>query len=338
MKKYIFLLTAIVLFAALSGCSGNTVGTNDKDIPAIPIEELTNKFKEGIYQEVEPNSRKVKNFDTKEQWIQHMSSFMDEDLAKTYANDFFYEEEDGLYLRSRGGPIMLITDKPYELKKVSDREVQVTQINETEMTGKYQLTVTFKFKDDRWIIQNYDFKVLEAEEESLSPDEAEKIISTRADNVLSLIADKNMEGLIDFVHPEKGVRFSPYSYVDIENDLVFKPTDLQQFFSSSHEYCWGSYDGTGEPILLTPAEYYNRFIYNHDFKNADQVSYNKQLFQGNMINNAPEVYPGAIIVEYHFEGFDEKYAGMDWQSLRLVFEKYQGEWLLVGIIHDEWTT
>jgi hypothetical protein len=36
-------------------------------------------------------------------------------------------------------------------------------------------------------------------------------------------------------------------------------------------------------------------------------------------------------------GFDPEYEGMDWRSLRLVFEKKNDIWYLVGIIHDQWT-
>jgi (p)ppGpp synthase/HD superfamily hydrolase len=43
------------------------------------------------------------------------------------------------------------------------------------------------------------------------------------------------------------------------------------------------------------------------------------------------------MVEYHFSGFDPKYEGMDWRSLRLVFEEKDNIWHLVGIIHDQWT-
>jgi hypothetical protein len=42
-------------------------------------------------------------------------------------------------------------------------------------------------------------------------------------------------------------------------------------------------------------------------------------------------------VEYYFPGFEAQYEGMDWKSLRLVFEQHQGSWKLVGIIHNEWT-
>lgn len=29
--------------------------------------------------------------------------------------------------------------------------------------------------------------------------------------------------------------------------------------------------------------------------------------------------------------------GYDWCSLKLVFECYQGDWYLVGLVHSEWT-
>ena len=110
---------------------------------------------------MEEGSRRVINFTTKAQWVQHMSEIMDEDLAQTYTDEFFYEKEDGLYLLSRGGPFMLILDQPYELKKIDETKVQVTQISENVMTGKYELTVTYEYRDGRWIIQNQEFNIIE---------------------------------------------------------------------------------------------------------------------------------------------------------------------------------
>ena len=42
-------------------------------------------------------------------------------------------------------------------------------------------------------------------------------------------------------------------------------------------------------------------------------------------------------MEYHFPGIDPKFEGMDWRSLRLVFEQKNCTWYLVGIIHAQWT-
>lgn len=171
----------------------------------------------------------------------------------------------------------------------------------------------------------------------LSSEEARQIIEQRANEVITALQEKDMETLSNYVHPDKGVRFSPYAFVRPEDHVVFSAEEIQGAFEDEPVYHWGTYDGSGEPIDLTFSEYYDEFVYSQDFAAAPQVGYNEVLGQGNTINNAQEVYEDAIIVEYHFPGFDPQYEGMDWESLRLVFQEYQGTWYLVGIIHDQWT-
>lgn len=162
------------------------------------------------------------------------------------------------------------------------------------------------------------------------------VIRNESLEVLSLIKAKNMKKLSQFIHPKKGVRFSPYGHVATDTDLVFSSSKIKKLLSDKVKHLWGSYDGSGQPIKLTFANYYKRFVYDKDFINAKDVGYNKILGKGNIINNSFKVYPKSIIVEYHFPGSD-KSGSMDWKSLRLVFEKDNGIWYLVGIIHDEWT-
>ncbi|MFS0725918.1 copper amine oxidase N-terminal domain-containing protein [Paenibacillus sp. 1P07SE] len=173
---------------------------------------------------------------------------------------------------------------------------------------------------------------------ALSPAEARDVIADQADEVMQLISELDLDGLADHVHPERGLRFSPYSYVDVEEHVVLYADELASNLINPELREWGFFDGSGETILLDFEDYWLRFVYSHDFRQAPEVSYNEQLFSGNMINNAPTVYGGSIIVEYHFDGIDEQYAGMDWRSLRLVFQPYGEEWRLTGIINDEWTT
>ncbi len=150
------------------------------------------------------------------------------------------------------------------------------------------------------------------------------------------LRDRDMAGLAALAHPERGVRFSPYAFVS-ESDVVLTPAQLQTAMDDPTTYLWGAYDGTGEPILLTFAGYYERFVYSHDFAAAPRVGYNQIIGHGNTINNCFEFYSGAFVVEYHFPGFDPAYGGMDWVSLRLVFQREGDVWYLVGIIHDQWT-
>jgi len=162
-------------------------------------------------------------------------------------------------------------------------------------------------------------------------------VEDMATEVLTAIKNFDMEKLADAVHPDKGVRFSPYAFVDVERDLVFTADEVRNLAADTKTYLWGYYDGTGDPIELTFRDYHREFIYDADFLNAEQVSVNETLGRGNTVNNSFEVYKDAEIVEFYFSGIDPKYEGMDWKSLRLVFEKKDDTWYLVGIIHDQWT-
>ncbi len=171
----------------------------------------------------------------------------------------------------------------------------------------------------------------------ISPELARELIEEITEELIQAIKNRDGEKIAEFVHPVKGVRFTPYTYVSPEGDVVFSREEMKNFFADTDLYLWGYYDGIGSEIQLTPAEYYEEFIYSADFINAPEVGYNKVLSSGNMLENQFDVYDNPIIVEYYFPGFNPEYDGMDWRSLRLVFEEYEGNWKLTGIIHNQWT-
>ena len=175
------------------------------------------------------------------------------------------------------------------------------------------------------------------EERIIQPKIAEEVIKDSATKVMAALKSKDFATLAKFAHPDKGVRFTPYTYVSLDTDLVFTKEELKDFLSLTKEYTWGTYDGSGEEMKLTPEKYYEKFIYSADFLHAEQVGYNEVLSLGNMLENQFEVYSEAIIVEYYFSGFNPDYEGIDWQSLRLVFQQNEEAWCLVGIIHNQWT-
>lgn len=155
--------------------------------------------------------------------------------------------------------------------------------------------------------------------------------------ILEAMAANDLDTLASYVHPDRGVRFTPYEYVNLEDDLVFSPDQLRATPADSRVYRWGAWDGTGDPMDLSFPAYFARFVYDQDYLNAEKVGVNEFFGQGNSINNAVEAYPEATIIEYHFSGFNPDYGGMDWRSLRLVLEHMDGCWYLVGVIHAEWT-
>ncbi|WP_163193028.1 hypothetical protein [Clostridium thermarum] len=219
-------------------------------------------------------------------------------------------------------------------KTLDTKDVKVIEKNNTETIGENSSEENGKNSTEN---KNSDLK---EKEEVLKEDTEEyfqSIIGSRPTEVLTAIKNYDMVNFSKMVHPEKGVRFSPYAYVNESKDLVFTADKIIVLDSDVTEYTWGDYDGSGEPIKLTFSDYYKRFIYDADFINAKEVGYNRTIGQGNTINNSFQFYQNSIIIEYHFPGIDPKYEGMDWRSLRVVFEKYNNAWYVVGIIHDEWT-
>lgn len=166
---------------------------------------------------------------------------------------------------------------------------------------------------------------------------AEAVIRQQASAVVAALKQRDMQRVAAFVHPAKGLRFSQYGSAH-QDDLVFPAAQVALMLTETMTYTWGAYDGSGFPIDLTPAAYIDRFVYSHDFVNAEQVGYNQMPRYEDTGENSLEFYgPDAMVVDYHFPGFDPKYEGMDWKSLRLVFEELDQRWYLVGIIHAEWT-
>lgn len=166
---------------------------------------------------------------------------------------------------------------------------------------------------------------------------SEELLRDTSIKALGALQNKNMGYLSTLAHPEKGIRFTPYSYINLENDVVLSASEIKNILADSRSFVWGVYDGIGEPIDLPFMDYFDKFVYDRDFMNAEETSKNRSIGSGNTINNIETVYPNAEYFEYHFPGFNPEYGGMDWVSLRLVFEEYKGAWYLVGIVHDQWT-
>jgi hypothetical protein len=174
---------------------------------------------------------------------------------------------------------------------------------------------------------------------TLSSAQAKTIIETRARAIMVAIKQRDMRRLATFVDPRKGVRFSPYNYVDTKTARVLKPSQLATLYRSRQRLLWGEYDGSGDPIRLTFRQYLNRFVYRLDLLTDKTPAYNPERRQsGTSVSNMLEVYPRSIIVVYGHEGITgPQGGGMDWQALYLIFEKTGNQWYLVGIVNDEWT-
>ena len=174
--------------------------------------------------------------------------------------------------------------------------------------------------------------------EAVTTDHSENGAIATANAVLDALEQQDGTRLAALVHPQKGVRFSPSAYVDIKVDRVFSRDQIERFWIDRSTYLWGYADGTGDPIMLTPAQYWREYIMIKDFSQASSVNLNDDQAFGNTLNNVVVVYPAATRVEYYIKSSTrDSVEQLDWAALRLVLEQVDGSWFLVGVILDQWS-
>ena len=155
--------------------------------------------------------------------------------------------------------------------------------------------------------------------------------------VCRAIQQQNWTTLAAYVHPSRGVTFTPYSTVKLDADLNFTPDQIKNLGQDQNVYTWGFEDGRGGPIKMTAAQYVQRYVYDKDYTQAPEIGVDSIITAGNALENLTEAYPDCRFVDFSFPSADPVNDGMDWSSLKLVFEAKEEHWYLVGIVHGEWT-
>jgi hypothetical protein len=171
------------------------------------------------------------------------------------------------------------------------------------------------------------------EDETIAPPAERAIIAARARAVVGALARRDMAALSSLVHPDRGVRFSNYGQV-APGDLVLRASELEKALLDSRKRVRTAYDGADEGVSMTFRVYYDRFVYDRDFASVRKVS------TGSAISTAPDAGRRNFREAYRTEELVEFYlppGAKNWERLILAFEKCREEWVLVGIIHDEWT-
>lgn len=170
--------------------------------------------------------------------------------------------------------------------------------------------------------------------QNTQPDNA--ALTERAYHVLEAMSTQDWEGLSACVSPERGVTFTPYSYVS-EDDVCLTPAQIAQAGSDNTLYTWGAADGSGEPIQLNVRDYFANYVLDADFTQAPILGIDYVISSGNSLENVEDAYPDCSFVEFYYPGIDEALQGFDWCGLKLIFTQEAGEWYLVGVIHSQWT-
>jgi len=175
----------------------------------------------------------------------------------------------------------------------------------------------------------------------LTLSESENYVYDLAADVLKLIKNKDWGALGHMVHPKQGLTFSPYGYVDTSTAIRLGIGDVIPLGMDKTVRKWGYYEGSGNPIKCAFAEYYDRFIYSHDFLKAPVIGVDRTI-RSTYPDNLFVFGNGCVYVDFHMPGV-EPYIDFTWASLRLVFGWYEGDeyyesgLYLVAIVHDQWT-
>lgn len=185
--------------------------------------------------------------------------------------------------------------------------------------------------------EKHDSLKLRQDSTAFSTPDKETVLMELTKDILTIFKNQQYAKLDSFIHPTEGVRFSPYAHVSAADKKYSKENFINLVTNERNKKInWGTYDGSGDPIVLTPKEYFNKFVYDANFVNPGQAKVNEIIKTGNTINNLQSFYQGSDFTESHFSG-SSKTEGMDWKSVRLVFKQMDGKYYLVGIVHDQWT-
>ena len=171
---------------------------------------------------------------------------------------------------------------------------------------------------------------------SMNEADAQRAVGALVRDTLAALKERDGAKLAALAHPAKGVRFSPYAYLNATN-ITLSASQLANAFTDPTKRRWGITDGKGDPIILTFAEYSGLYIYARDFAASSQTAYNRTIGAGNTIDNTADVFPDAILFESYDPGPDPALKDVQWQCVRLLFERSGDRWALVAVVHGEWT-
>jgi len=155
--------------------------------------------------------------------------------------------------------------------------------------------------------------------------------------ILEYIRDGDYTALSSVVHSEYGIVLSPCATIDLKTNRCFQTEQIAAFGNDMNLYVWGKYSGSGEPIEMTPVDYFAEFVYDRDYSRASVIGANYIVRSGNALENITDVFSNAQFIDFHYPGNGNGAEDMAWSSLRLGFEEHDGSLWLTLILRSAWT-
>ncbi len=188
-------------------------------------------------------------------------------------------------------------------------------------------------------LNNNDSLKVKIYERNINDPVRDSILLTCTKHIVTYFKNRNYDSLIKFLDTKKGLLFSPYTFIDTSKYHTITSSDMYQWMDSKKQpkINWGVADASGDPISLTPNEYVKKYVNDVDFLKADSIVTNRFIGSGTMQNNILDIYPDCVFTESFYKGSKKNTENLDWRSLRLIFEKSDGQYYLIAVVHDEWT-
>lgn len=162
----------------------------------------------------------------------------------------------------------------------------------------------------------------------------EKTVLKLNNEIVDILKAKDYVKLSDYIHSDKGIHFSMYSFIS-DSNKIFSKADFDKYIRSDEKFTFGHKDGSGAIYTVSIKDYLKDWVFKKDFGKA-KINYENFEGKGNSLNNIKEKYPESKIVENYLAGTVE-YSYMDWNSLILVFQKVDNQYFLVCVANNQWT-
>lgn len=162
-------------------------------------------------------------------------------------------------------------------------------------------------------------------------DSTESLLVEKSDELFANLENHDWEAISKEVHPD-GLVVTLFAYLGGSDEAALSAEELVA--APEEEIVWGM-DLAGREIVATKDGFVDRYLFQTVFGekvNYEKVNYNETSAPGGgVINNISTDYPDAKYVEYFSPASEREY---DWQALRFVYQKHEGEWLLYAIVRD----
>jgi hypothetical protein len=163
-----------------------------------------------------------------------------------------------------------------------------------------------------------------------------------ASAAIAALDKKDMRRIAELAHPVAGIRFTPFGFVRPAEDVVLRSAELKEAMSDAKVRNWGILGESDDPIRMTFAQFFARFVYDAPFARLGPAPAGTMATFETASHSVPELrktleaaYPGAEVFEYRKPS--SKSDLPDWRVLRLVCQQHEAKHYLVGIVHSEWT-